>query len=62
MSLPIVVYPTAPLLKRCSELRGNLTAYDASCVSLAEAIDATVVTADARVAKAPGSRCRFDVI
>lgn len=62
MSLPIVVYPTAPLLKRCWEFRGNLTAYDACYVSLAEAIDATVLTADARLAKAPGSRCRFDVI
>lgn len=62
MSLPIVVYPTAPLLKRCWELRGNVTAYDACYVSLAEAIDATLVTADARLAKAPGSRCRFDVL
>lgn len=38
-------------------LRGRLTAYDAAYVALAEALDATVVTTDARLGRAGlGSR------
>ena len=62
MELPITVYPTAPLLPRCWELRANVTAYDACYVSLAEALGFTLLTADARLAEAPGPRCRFDVV
>ena len=62
MNLPIVVYPTAPLLRRCWELRANVTAYDACYVSLAEALDCTLLTADSRLASAPGARCQFDVV
>ena len=61
-NLPIVVYPTAPLLPRCWELRANVTPYDASYVALAEALRCALVTADDRLAKAPGPRCTFDVV
>lgn len=40
----------APLLDRIWHLRHNLTAYDAAYVALAEALDAPLVTRDARLA------------
>lgn len=40
----------------------NITAYDAMDVALAEALDATVVTCDAPLAKAPGHRARIEVV
>lgn len=60
--LPIVIYPTAPLLTRAWELRANVTSYDACYIALAEALDCVFVTADARLANAPGIRCTVDVI
>ena len=50
------------LLTRAWKLRENVTAYDAMYVALAEALDATVVTCDTPLAKAPGRRARIDVI
>lgn len=52
--LVIVRYPHLPLLERIWELRGSLTAYDATYVALAERLDAPLVTCDARIAAAPG--------
>lgn len=43
-----------PLLDRVWALRQNLTAYDAVYVALAEALDTTLLTCDARLARAPG--------
>jgi len=54
--------PHGPLLTRCWELRDNLTPYDAAYVALAEAMDATLLTADARLAGAPGATCRIERI
>lgn len=62
LALPIVVYPTAPLLRRSWELRDNFTAYDACYVALAEVVGGPLLTADARMAKAPGSLCAIEVI
>jgi predicted nucleic acid-binding protein len=45
------------LADRVWELRSNLTSYDASYVALAELTDATLITRDARLARAPGLRC-----
>jgi predicted nucleic acid-binding protein len=45
-----------PLLDRVWELRENLSAYDAVYVALAEALETTLLTCDARLAKAPGLR------
>lgn len=50
------------LLPRMWELRANLTAYDATYVALAEALDCELVTADARLAQAPGARCSITVV
>lgn len=51
-----------PLLPRVWMLRENLTAYDAVYVALAEALDATLVTSDARLGRAPGLRCPVEVL
>lgn len=51
-----------PLLERCWELRQNLTVYDAAYVALAEVLDVVLVTADARLAKAPGPRCEIELL
>lgn len=50
------------LLGRTWELRSNLSGYDATYVALAEALDAPLVTADARLAAAPGPRCPITVV
>ncbi len=54
--------PHGPLLRRCWELRSNLTVYDAVYVALAEALDVTLLTADKRLANAPGTRCTVEVL
>ena len=50
------------LLDRVWELRDNLSAYDATYVALAETLDVGLVTADARLARAPGPRCTVVVV
>ena len=50
------------LFDRIWELRDNLTAYDAAYVALAEIIECPLVTADARLTRAPGLRCAVTVV
>ena len=50
------------LIDRCWELRENMTIYDAAYVALAEALDVALVTADTRLARAPGTRCPIEVL
>jgi predicted nucleic acid-binding protein len=50
------------LLGRAWKLRANVSAYDAMYVALAEAIEATFVTCDGPLAKAPGHHARIEVI
>lgn len=57
LDLPIDLVGYAPLAGRARELRANLTSYDASYVALAEALEAPLITLDARIARAPGVRC-----
>ena len=54
-------YPHTTLIERIWALRENLTAYDAAYVALAEALDAPLVTMDARLAQAPGIRAAVEV-
>jgi predicted nucleic acid-binding protein len=51
-----------PLLPRVWALRNVLTAYDAMYVSLAESFGWPLVTADRRLAAAPGVDCEFRVL
>lgn len=50
------------LSPRIWALRGNLTAYDAAYVALAELLDAPLLTTDARLAGAPGNDARVELI
>ncbi len=61
LDLPVSVFPSAPLLRRAWALRDNVTGYDACYVALAEALDCTLFTADARLANAPGTSCAVEL-
>lgn len=52
----------APLLARCWELRHNVTMYDAAYIALAELMATSLLTGDARLASAPGTRCDIEVL
>ena len=52
LEMPLVRYPHRPFVARAWALRGQLTPYDALYVALAEALDATLVTTDRRLARA----------
>lgn len=60
--LALARFPTLPLMPRAYDLRANVTAYDATYVALAEHLDALLITADARLARAPGIRCTVEVL
>lgn len=62
IDLPLERVAHRGLLERCWELRDNLTVYDAAYVALAELLDLPLLTADARLAKAPGIRCSVDLL
>jgi predicted nucleic acid-binding protein len=51
-----------PLFGRIWELGENLSAYDATYVALAEALDCALLTADARLAAATGVRCPVTLV
>jgi predicted nucleic acid-binding protein len=50
------------LLARAWELRATVRGWDAIYVALAEALDAVLVTTDARLARASGPTCTIEVI
>lgn len=51
-----------PFMARVWELRHNLTPYDAAYVALAETLDATLLTADRKLTRAPSLRCEVELI
>ena len=55
-------HPSRALWPRAWDLRTNLSAYDALYVALAEQLDAPLLTADARLARAPGLRCSIEIV
>ncbi len=55
-------FPVTGLLVRVWELRDNLTAYDATYVAVAEALGCALLTADRRIAQAPGPTCPITVV
>lgn len=50
------------LLPRAWELRHTVRGWDAMYVSLAEALDAPLLTADSRLAKATGPTCEIELV
>ena len=50
------------LLGRVWELRDNLSAYDATYVALAESLESPLMSADGRLARAPGPRCAITIV
>ena len=50
------------LLARAWQLRDTVRSWDAVYVALAEALDAPLLTPDARLAAAPGPRCRIELV
>ena len=61
-SMSIERHAHGPLLRRCWELQENVQTYDAAYVALAEAIGVPPLTADARLANAPGIRCEVELL
>lgn len=55
-------FPVVGLLARVWRLRDNLTAYDGTYVALAEAMGCELLTADRRLAGAPGPACPIVVV
>lgn len=62
LDLRLVRVPHPTLLERAWTLRSNLTTYDAVYVALAEALGVPLLTADVRLAGAPGIRCPIEVV
>jgi predicted nucleic acid-binding protein len=58
-ALPVELFSYEPFALRVWELHRNLTAYDAWHVSLAEALQVSLATLDARLRRSSGPRCTF---
>jgi predicted nucleic acid-binding protein len=61
-AFPIERYPHTLFLPRIWSLRANATAYHACYLALAEALGASLVTRDRRLASVPGHEARVEVI
>ncbi len=55
-------YPTLTLMRRAYQLRDNLTPHDAVYVALAELLKCELLTGDAKLAKAPGPKCKIRLL
>lgn len=54
--------PMRQLVARALNLRRNVTPYDAVYISLAELLQCPLLTADQRLALAPGPQCQIEVL
>ena len=61
-ALDVFRYGHGPFLPRMWELRDNLTAYDAAYVTLAETLDAPLLTFDAQLAGAPAHHATIELL
>jgi predicted nucleic acid-binding protein len=57
LALSVQLWPYQALAVRAWELRHAVTIYDAIYVALAEALDAPLITVDARLTRANGPQC-----
>jgi predicted nucleic acid-binding protein len=60
--LAVARHAHEPLLDRTLDLRDAIGTHDAVYVALAELLGATLLTADGRLARAPGLRCPVSVV
>jgi predicted nucleic acid-binding protein len=60
VDLRVTRYPHFVFLPRIWQLRHNLSAYDAAYVVLAEELNATLITRDARLVSAAGHTARIE--
>lgn len=61
MDVRVERYAMEPLLGRIWALRDIMTAYDAAYIALAEALDAPLLTCDARLASSTGHRASIEL-
>ena len=61
-ALPLRRAPHLPLLPRIWQLRENFTVYDAAYLALAEVLGTAMLTADARLVRAPGAGCEIELV
>ncbi|MDR0959223.1 MAG: type II toxin-antitoxin system VapC family toxin [Propionibacteriaceae bacterium] len=59
---PAKRWPQDLLLPRIWELRGAVTSYDATYVALAEVLEATLLTHDARLVKGASAMARCEIL
>lgn len=62
LALDLTRHPLQPLLPRVWDLRHALSAYDASHVALAEALDMSVLTCDGRLARSHGGSAEVHLV
>lgn len=62
LDLPLMRHGHRSLLRRVLDLRANFSAYHATYVALAELLDATLLTADAGLARATRARTSVTVL
>ena len=62
VDLRVIRHPHHPYLHRIWQLRENLTAHDAAYVSLAESLDAVLLTCDAKLASSPGHLAKVELV
>ncbi|WP_131766489.1 type II toxin-antitoxin system VapC family toxin [Candidatus Protofrankia californiensis] len=59
--IPLQRAPLPAHLARVWQLRANYSAYDAFYVALAELLDCTLITSDARISRGTGANCPVEV-
>lgn len=62
LDLPLTRHPHAPLVERAFDLHRNVSFYDALYLSLAEALDAPLLTRDRALATVPGVQVSVQVL
>lgn len=61
LELKVQLLPYHPFASRIWALRENVSSYDAWYVALAEFLDVPLATLDARLSRATGPRCAFEL-
>jgi predicted nucleic acid-binding protein len=62
VDLPLIRHSHQPYVTRMWSLRDAMTAYDAAYISLAEGLNAVLLTCDGRLARAHGHRARVELL